>query len=273
MKTVSLIEFLKEKYPGIPPKEHYARIMCGEVYVGNECVRDPKRRVMSQSRVEFMQKRYVSRGGTKLESALREWHPPLRDKVFIDAGASTGGFTDCLLQHGAAVVHSVDVGYNQLDYRLRNDPRVHVHERTNIMSVAAFDPAPHAAVADLSFRTIRKAAAHILEITLERWMIVLVKPQFELDPELEKEQEFAGVIRSDSILEKVLRQVYDGLREEMIQIDGILPAPITGRKGNREFLFYLSKGAGGLETAGAVTGVLRDAMIREAMEKMGNPRV
>ncbi len=268
MKTVPLIELLKKTYPDIPSKEHYARIMCGEVFIGDECVRDPKRRFRPQSRVEFVQKRYVSRGGLKLEAALREWQPPLRDKVFIDAGASTGGFTDCLLQHGAALVHAVDVGFNQLDYRLRNDPRVHVYERTNIMSVTAFEPAPHAAVADLSFRTIRKAAAHIIEMTLEQWMIALVKPQFELDPE--EDGEFTGVVRSGSTIEKVLQQVYDGLQEEMIQVDGILPSPITGRKGNQEFLFYLSKGEEKYALAGSRTGMPRDAMIRDAMEKMGS---
>lgn len=270
MKTVPLIEFLKKRYPDIPPKEHYARIMCGEVFVEDECVRDPKRKVTPQSRIEFVEKRYVSRGGTKLEAALWEWNPPVRDRVFIDAGASTGGFTDCLLQHGAALVHAVDVGYNQLDYRLRNDPRVHVHERTNIMSLTAFEPSPHAAVADLSFRTIRKAAAHILEMSIERWMIALVKPQFELDPEEEKE--FAGVVRSYSTMEKILQQVYDGLHEEMIQVGGILPAPITGRKGNQEFLFYLSKKNKDSDVQRALNTESRDKMIRDAMGKMGSSR-
>jgi 23S rRNA (cytidine1920-2'-O)/16S rRNA (cytidine1409-2'-O)-methyltransferase len=270
MKTVPLIELLKNRYPDIPPKDHYARIMCGEVFVGDECIRDPKRRVAIHSPTEFVEKRYVSRGGTKLEVALREWNPPVRDRVFIDAGASTGGFTDCLLQHGAALVHAVDVGYNQLDYRLRNEPRVRVHERTNIMSVTAFDPPPHAAVADLSFRTIRKAAAHILSMTVDRWMIALVKPQFELDPVEEKE--FTGVVRSSKTMEKVLQQVCEGLQEETIRIDGILPSPITGRKGNQEFLFYLSKKNRDSDVQSAFNTGSRNKMIRAAMEKIGRIR-
>ena len=257
MKSVPLIEFLQNAHPEIPRKELYARIMCGEVSVSGECVRDPKMKIDPEGHVEFRSRPYVSRGGIKLEAAIKAWELPVAGKVFVDAGSSTGGFTDCLLQHGARLVHAVDVGHNQLDYRLRSDNRVLVHERTNIMKVSILEPQPHAAVADLSFRSIRKAAAHLLCMTIEKWMVALVKPQFEISPGLE--QDFTGVVRSKETLEKVLLQVCDGLRKEDIVIGDILSSPIAGRKGNQEFLFFLHKGVF------SMSGKSCGDMVREAL--------
>src|SRR6056297_599517 len=194
MKKISLIELIKKKYPSIPEKESFARILCGEVFVKGERVRDPHRRLDEGAEPQFLSKKYVSRGGIKLESVLQRWKIEVRDKIFIDAGSSTGGFTDCLLQNGARMVHSVDVGYNQLDYRLRTDARVKVYERTNIMAVGELDPIPHAAVADLSFRKIGGAAGHLLDLVREGWLIALVKPQFEIKAEMDPE--FSGVVRT-----------------------------------------------------------------------------
>ncbi len=124
---------------------------------------------------------YVSRGGEKLAAGLDLWGIACEGKTWIDAGCSTGGFTDCLLRRGASLVYAIDVGENQLDWRLRADPRVRVMESTNVMAVRAeeLDPVPDSAVADLSFRSLRQAAARILGLTTERRGIFLVKPQFE----------------------------------------------------------------------------------------------
>jgi len=267
MKSAPLIEILHKLYPDLPRKELYARIMCGEVFINGECIRDPKQRVKQTVKPVFQSRRYVSRGGLKLEAALKRWDLPVGEKVFVDAGASAGGFTDCLLQYGARLVHAVDVGYNQLDYRLRQDRRVRVHERTNVMSVSRFDPMPDAAVADLSFRTIRKAAAHLLSITLEGWMVALVKPQFEIDAD--DEEDFSGIVRSADSLRKVLLQVASGLDEEGVEVLGIIPSPITGRRGNREFLFYLKTGQDILprETAGR-NDILRESLVEEALDEL-----
>ena len=268
MKSAPLIEILQKSYPDLPRKELYARIMCGEVFVNGECIKDPKQRIKQTVEPVFESRRYVSRGGLKLEAALKRWDLPVVGKVFVDAGASTGGFTDCLLQYGARLVHAVDVGYNQLDYRLRQDRRVRVHERTNIMTVSRFDPMPHAAVADLSFRSIRKAAVHLLSITREGWMVALVKPQFEIDADIE--EDFSGIVRSADSLKKVLLQVASGLEEEGIEVLGIIPSPITGRRGNREFLFSLRAGGNVLkqETGGWKAAGLRESLVKDALDQL-----
>ncbi|NCB01331.1 MAG: TlyA family RNA methyltransferase, partial [Spirochaetia bacterium] len=186
-------------------------------------------------------KDYVSRGGLKLEHALHTWNIDVKDLDFVDAGSSTGGFSDCLLQHGAHKVHAVDVGYNQLDYRLRVDPRIIVHEKTNIMHLARTDIEVDAAVADLSFRSITKAASHILSLTRQSWMISLIKPQFEIEGARE---DFTGVIDDPFLLINTLINVYNSLTDEQVGIKAIIESPIQGRKGNREFLAWLTLSQG-----------------------------
>lgn len=232
-----LLQLLRERFPNESPKELHARILCGEVLVGGETERDPARSVASDVRIEWRVSRYVSRGGLKLEAALAAWQLPVKGRVFVDAGASTGGFTDCLLHAGAERVHAVDVGYNQLDYRLRQDPRVVVHERTNLMSLETLDPQPHAGVADLSFRSLRGAARKLLSLTREGWAVVLVKPQFELPS---PDRSFDGVIRDRGQLLNTLMRVVGTLGDEDVVVVRTMPSPVPGRKGNREFLFLIS---------------------------------
>jgi len=239
MKTIPLIDLLDDLFPEIPRKELYARVMCGEVFSGDECIKDPRQPVKPSKNISFGEKPYVSRGGMKLEAALRTWDLPVQGKKFLDAGSSTGGFTDCLLKHGVRLVHAVDVGYNQLDYRLRRDDRVLVYERTNIMDVRSLDPVPDAAVADLSFRSIRKAASHIIDLTYEKWMVALVKPQFEHASRMEKN--FTGIVKSEDTLRRILSDVVTDLNDEGIIPADVLASPILGQKGNREFLFLFFK--------------------------------
>lgn len=242
MKKMPLLQLLKTRFPAIPRKELYAKILCGEVAVNGEHHRNPQLPVTDQAQIEFEPRKYVSRGGLKLEAAIVKWQLPVRGRVFLDAGASTGGFTDCLLQHGAGHVHAVDVGYNQLDYSLRSDSRVTVAERTNIMHVNRLDPVPDAAVADLSFRSLRGAAAHIIGLTEEKWMVGLLKPQFELegiDQQLEKEGDFKGVVPPGQV-QRIIEQVIGFLKAEGLTVKAVTGSPIAGRKGNREYLLLLT---------------------------------
>ncbi len=243
--------------------------------VNGERIRDPALRVAADALIEMpSRQRYVSRGGEKLHAALEEWSAPVRGKVFLDAGASTGGFTDCLLQFGARAVHAVDVGYNQLDYRLRRDSRVIVHERTNLMHLESLDPPADAAVADLSFRSLRGAARKLLSLSGEGWAIVLVKPQFEFASALKRAgagrspgsrgrgrspvrgrsaprdvADFnsatnfeAGVVRDPDVLQEILLSLRRDLAADGITVQGELASPVAGRRGNREFLFLLTSG-------------------------------
>jgi 23S rRNA (cytidine1920-2'-O)/16S rRNA (cytidine1409-2'-O)-methyltransferase len=239
-KQLPLLEIALLRHPQFSRDELYARIMCGDVRVNGAVERNPKRRLAADLPVEISERRYVSRGGEKLESAYRVWHFPVQDKTFVDAGASTGGFTHFLLLHGASCVHSVDVGYNQLDYSLRADPRVRSHERTNIFDIEELDPRPHAAVGDLSFRSLRGAASHILSLTYEGWGIFLLKPQFELR---NPGREFSGVVTDMKEQQSAVEETLFALAEEGVRTQGIIPSAIRGRKGNQEYLVYLLQDA------------------------------
>jgi 23S rRNA (cytidine1920-2'-O)/16S rRNA (cytidine1409-2'-O)-methyltransferase len=238
MKKLPLLSLLHTRFPDQDRERLFARIMCGEVLVNGERVREPGRPVPVSAQISFTGGRYVSRGGFKLAHALDIWGIDVDGKVALDAGASTGGFTDVLLSRGASRVHAVDVGYNQLDYSLRTHERVVVHERTNIMDVAKLDPEPDFAVADLSFRSIVTAARHILSLTRENRLVALIKPQFETrDEQLEG---FEGVVSDTEDLKRILSKVVGGLYREEVAILGTTPSPVKGRKGNVEFLFLLA---------------------------------
>ncbi|MGD1832275.1 MAG: TlyA family RNA methyltransferase [Sphaerochaetaceae bacterium] len=236
-KKMKAVQLLMEQFPLYSRSELLSIIAAKQAKIGGEGVSDPNQLFSSDSEGQINIPKYVSRGGLKLESALEGWNIDVRGMTFIDAGSSTGGFTDCLLQHGAEKVYSVDVGYNQLDYRLRVHPDVIVYEKKNIMHLTEEDVSADAAVADLSFRSISHAASHILNLTAQQWMISLIKPQFEIDPSIGT---FNGVIRDRDVLFDTLCSVQKNLREENVHIQRIKLSPIHGRKGNREFLALLS---------------------------------
>lgn len=234
---IPLFQKLKHDYPGIDGKELYAMILCGEVLVENQVLKDPKLPVSGDSLLELNPKKYVSRGGYKLEKAIQLWEPPVKGSIILDAGSSTGGFTDCLLQNGASSVYAVDVGYNQLDYSLRMNPAVVPMEKTNIMHVEKLDPTPRWAVADLSFRSIRSAASHIINLTYEKFLIALVKPQFEWE---NPDDSFSGVVSSSDKIIEIAEGVIDELYSESAFVLKAAASPVSGRKGNRELLFWIS---------------------------------
>jgi 23S rRNA (cytidine1920-2'-O)/16S rRNA (cytidine1409-2'-O)-methyltransferase len=181
--------------------------------------------------------RYVSRGGEKLANAFAQLHVELDGRDCIDVGASTGGFTDYLLQHGAGRVIAVDVGYGQLHPRLRDDPRVTVLERTNARSLAELPFAPDLLVCDVSFIGVRVALPPVLELLAPGWdAIVLVKPQFEAG---KQEVGKGGVVRDPEIHRRVLREVVEAALAWGASTAGVVDSRLPGPKGNREFFVHL----------------------------------
>lgn len=236
MAKLSVIQLLKNYDPTLDTDRATSLVICKNVYVNGELCTDSKSVFDKNSKVEVLFPKYVSRGGFKLEAALENFQFNVKDLVVLDAGSSTGGFTDCLLQNGAKAVHCVDVGYNLLDFKIRSDKRVFVHEKTNIMAVQSLDPQPDVAVADLSFRSIKGAALHVLDLTKTRKMVALIKPQFEVPKWVEN---FNGVISDPKLLKDTMGNVYSILSQENIGIFNIVKSPITGHKGNTEFLALL----------------------------------
>jgi 23S rRNA (cytidine1920-2'-O)/16S rRNA (cytidine1409-2'-O)-methyltransferase len=183
---------------------------------------------------------YVSRGGLKLEKALRQFHIDVKDKVALDVGASTGGFTHCLLSHGARRVYSVDCGYGQLDWKLRNDPRVVVLERRNIRYLETSDllsPADMATI-DVSFISLRLVLPKVKTL-LRRGaeIIALIKPQFEVG---KGKVGKGGVVRSDAEHVRVIDEIKEAAAALGFTIEDVTESPLLGPKGNREFLIYLT---------------------------------
>jgi 23S rRNA (cytidine1920-2'-O)/16S rRNA (cytidine1409-2'-O)-methyltransferase len=180
--------------------------------------------------------RYVSRGGEKLEHALAELRVDATGLECVDLGASTGGFTDCLLQHGAARVLALDVGYGQLHPRLRDDSRVTVLERTNARTVTELPFAPQLVTCDVSFISVRKALPPVLALAAPGWQaLVLVKPQFES----ERGEAPRGVVRDPAVQCRVLRDVAEAALGWGAETAGVVDSGLPGPKGNREFFLHL----------------------------------
>ncbi|WEK55608.1 MAG: TlyA family RNA methyltransferase [Candidatus Cohnella colombiensis] len=218
-----------------------AAIMAGLVYIGTERVDKAGTKVPRDSAitVKGAVHPYVSRGGLKLEKAIRLFEIDLTGVVMLDIGASTGGFTDCALQHGAASVYAVDVGYNQLDWSLRQDERVHVMERTNFRHMTLEQlpgERPSFSSIDVSFISL-KLILPVLAQLLEQGgtTVALIKPQFEAGRDQVGK---SGVVRDPAVHIKVLQDVLmfaDGLG---FALKGLTYSPITGGEGNIEFLAY-----------------------------------
>jgi 23S rRNA (cytidine1920-2'-O)/16S rRNA (cytidine1409-2'-O)-methyltransferase len=185
--------------------------------------------------------RFVSRGGDKLEAVFAAFSPDVSGKVAIDVGASTGGFTDCLLQHGAAKVYAVDVGYGQLAWKLRQDARVVVLERCNIrhLSPDQLEEAPSFFVVDCSFISLRLVLPAVMPLLAEDPAgIALVKPQFEAG---RGQVGKGGVVRDEAVHERVVEESCDLARTLGFREIDVIPSPLLGPAGNREFLAYLRR--------------------------------
>jgi 23S rRNA (cytidine1920-2'-O)/16S rRNA (cytidine1409-2'-O)-methyltransferase len=232
---VALLDHLVKLYPEIERERLFSHVLCGDVHIDGGVIKDPKLPVAVDSEALISSRRFVSRGGFKLDPALELWNLPIAGKVFVDAGCSTGGFTDALLQRDAALVHAVDVGSAVLDWKLRSDPKVKVYEGTNVMALDSLSPQPHAAVADLSFRSLRGAAAKVLNLTSEGWMVALVKPQFEW---VQAPEDFTGIV-PEAAVAGILASLEADLALEGVRIQAWSPSALRGRKGNQEYLAWL----------------------------------
>lgn len=233
---------------GLAPSREKARaeIMSGIVFVKGQRSDKPGTMIDTLSEIEVRGKAliYVSRGGLKLEKALDFFEVDVKDKIAIDAGASTGGFTDCLLQRGAAKVYAVDVGYGQLAWTLRNDPRVVCMERTNVRLLLPEQIGERLdmAVADVSFislRLILPVLSRLLKDGADA--LCLIKPQFEVGQGKVGKK---GVVREPELHLEVLEGFYKNAAESGFSVRGLTYSPVKGPEGNIEFLGHLINGTG-----------------------------
>jgi len=230
---------------GLAPSRERARalIMAGQVYVGDRLVDKPGMLVPLDAECRLAEVpdelRYASRGGLKLEKALDTFQLDPSGLVALDVGASTGGLTDCLLQRGARRVYALDVGYGQLAWKLRNDPRVVVMEHTNIRHVTELPELIECATIDVSFISLRLVLPAVVPLLAPgAWVVALVKPQFEAGKA--DADRGAGVISDPAVHARVLQELQDWIPQHTpLQVRGLTDSPIYGRDGNREFLLYL----------------------------------
>jgi len=215
-----------------------AMVMAGEVTADGRTVVKPASLVGEGVTLAIKESpRFVSRGGIKLEHALEQFHIDVGGKVAADIGASTGGFTDCLLQRGAQRVYAIDVGYGQLDYRLRRDPRVVVMERVNARYPLSLPEVVDLATMDLSFISVTKVIPAVSAVVGGGGcLVVLIKPQFEAR---RREVGKRGVIRQPLIHARVLGRFIAWAGENGFRLGGLVASPILGDAGNREFFILL----------------------------------
>lgn len=226
-----------------------AYIMAGNVYVNGmkEDKAGTKINLDAPLEVRGGQMKYVSRGGYKLEKAIDSFGIQLEDTVCLDIGASTGGFTDCMLQNGAKKVYSIDVGYGQFAWKLRTDPRVVCLEKTNVRYVTD-EQVPDAgdfASIDVSFISLTKVMPAVLGVMGELGQLVcLIKPQFEAGRDKVGKK---GVVKDINVHKEVIEKIVDFAFEQNLGILGLSYSPIKGPEGNIEYLIYLAKGKEGFD--------------------------
>ena len=225
-----------------------AYIMAGNVYVDGqkEDKAGTKVAVTAKLEVKGNQMKYVSRGGYKLEKAMDVFGIRLNGKICLDIGASTGGFTDCMLQNGASKVYAIDVGYGQFAWKLRNDERVVCLENTNVRYVTheqVPDEGDFASI-DVSFISLTKVLPAVLGVLGEKGQLVcLIKPQFEAGREKVGKK---GVVRDSSVHREVIEMIVEYVRTQSLGILGLDFSPIKGPEGNIEYLIYLDKSQSGM---------------------------
>ena len=217
-------------------------IMAGMVTVDGKMVDKPGHLVRPSSVIDLIgpDHPFVSRGGIKLEAALQAFSIEVKGHTILDVGASTGGFTDCLLQYGAKKVIAVDVGYGQLAWSLRNDPRVVVIERTNIrqLSQSKLGALVDGAVIDTSFISLRTVVPSVLpHVEKDSFILALIKPQFEAGKGMVGK---GGIIRDKEVQKNIVKDLIAHFTEAGLAVHGTFESPIRGAKGNREFFVYLT---------------------------------
>lgn len=243
-----------------------AAIMAGLVLVNDKQETKSGTKLLPDVKIEVKGNAcpYVSRGGLKLECAIKDFNLNVKNLVCIDAGASSGGFTDCLLQNGAAYVYAVDVGYGQIDWKLRNDQRVKVIERTNIRYLeqdklyedSTKSPATFC-TADLSFISVEKVLANILKLmNNEGSFVILIKPQFEAG---KHQVPKTGVVKDKKVHFEVIKRIFNFCSTLNLIAEQLTYSPVKGPSGNIEYLCYITNNTNLIE--------LNDDYIMQIVEK------
>ncbi|GAB4556106.1 MAG: TlyA family rRNA (cytidine-2'-O)-methyltransferase [Anaerolineae bacterium] len=216
----------------------HSLVMEGLVSVNGQVVSKPGTKIALDATLEVRAlPKFVSRGGEKLAAALNAFTIPTEGAICADVGASTGGFTDCLLQHGAARVYAIDVGYGQLDYKLQHDPRVVVMDRTNVRAVHELPDPVRVVVIDASFISLKLILPVVREwLVPDSHIIPLIKPQFEAG---RQDVGKGGVVKSSEIHARVLREVFSASVGLGLVASGLICSPLRGAAGNVEFLAWL----------------------------------
>lgn len=247
-------------------------IMAGQVYSENILLDKPGMKVKDD--IPLMVKGnllpYVGRGGLKLEKALHSFQMNVNDKIMIDVGSSTGGFTDCALQNGVALCYAVDVGYNQLDWKLRSDERVIVMERTNFRYVTedmlTFEK-PNLATIDVSFISLTLILPVLKQLlTGDSDIVALIKPQFESKKEFVGKK---GIVRDKNIHESVLHKIISFAKEQNYTLHGLTYSPITGGDGNIEYLAHFGWRKTAIETELSYYETKLTEVVSNAHQKLG----
>jgi len=215
-------------------------IMAGEVQVNGNTAFKPSEPVVDEAEISLKERPpFISRGGEKLEAALQAFHlTDLNGRICADIGASTGGFTDCLLQHRAAKVYAIDVGYGQLHWKLRNDPRVVVMEKTNARELQSLPEEVDMIVVDVSFISLHTIFPNIKNLMKRDAvnLVTLIKPQFEAGKK--EAARGRGVIHDHAVHRQVLEHIVQSAQDQGLFLYGLIPSPIKGPKGNIEFLAH-----------------------------------
>ena len=218
-----------------------ALIMAGKVIVNDQRIDKPGVLVSEDDNIVLKEADipYVSRGGLKLEEALKSFKIKVDGLVCLDVGTSTGGFTDCLLQHGATCIFAVDVGYGQIDWKLRQDPRVVIIERTNIRNISS-DTLPQLVdlvTIDVSFISLKIVVPSVIKFLKQNSRIIaLIKPQFEVG---KGKVGKGGVVRDSALHNEVIKDLTEFFTKTGLKCESVIPSPILGFKGNKEFFISL----------------------------------
>ncbi len=231
---------------GLAPSREKARamIMAGEIFVDGNIVDKAGMPIAETAAIAATEKpRFVSRGGQKLAAALQAFPVAVEQRICADIGASTGGFTDCLLQHGAARVYAIDVGYGQMALPLRDDPRVILMERTNARFVEQLPEPIELVVIDASFISLRLLLPRAVSwLTSNGDILALIKPQFEAG---QRDVGKGGVVRNGNVHRRVLYETLEFTRTINLKSEGLIRSPLKGPAGNIEFLVWLRISADG----------------------------
>lgn len=229
---------LHELLPEYDEKQISSWIMQGKVFVNGEKISKPGTQVNDDAKITYTieEQKFVSRAGLKLEKALDHFAIDVKDLIILDAGISTGGFTDCLLQRGAKKVYGVDVGYGDVHEKIRKDERLVLLEKTNLRILESVGELVGLITLDLSFISVLKVMETVCKVLKKSGqLIVLIKPQFEAT---KYEIEAGGIVRNDQVRQTIVDVTIQGIKKYGFDCIGVIDSPITGAKGNKEFLAY-----------------------------------